>query len=235
MARLLKILLIIEVVVGLCLSLAVLMVSRENWGIIYILFLYACSQLPLVLLGLWALLFRPRHRATAAWLCVLPFAFLILPLMLRTAMGEPISSRTLLASTLIVILGLTLLAFVRPRTVAARLPATLLQGKPQNIVLLALLGAGWCIAVALLLKAGPALLDTSSGQGSPGMGAAMLLVLGIGWLTGLACFSVLVAAWGWVGLRGASESAQPKLHIAQLLLASPGLLIGLAALWRVTS
>ena len=235
MARLLKIVLIIEVVLGLCLGLAVLTVSRENWGIIYILFLYACSQLPLVLLGLWALLFRPQHRATAAWLCVLPFSFLILPLMLRTAMGEPVSSRTLLASTLIVVLGLTLLAFVRPRTAAARLPAALLHGKPQNIVLLALLGLGWCIAIALLLKTGPALLDTSSGQGSPGMGAAVLLVISIGWLTGLACFSLLVATWGWVGLRGTTESAQPKLHIAQLVLASPGLLIGIAALWRVVT
>tara|TARA_R110002049_G_scaffold54869_19_gene152387 strand:- start:705 stop:1412 length:708 start_codon:yes stop_codon:yes gene_type:complete len=235
MGRLLKIVLILEVVLGLCLSVAVLTASRENWGIIYLLFLYACSQLPLVLLGLWALLFRSQLRATAAWVSALPFVFLFLPLLLRTAMGEPISSRVLLAAALTAALGLSVLAFARPQAVAARLPTALLQSKTQNVVLLALLGAGWCVAIALFLKTGPALLDTSSGQGSPGMGGAMLLIISLGWLAGLACLSLFVAAWGWVGLRGTTRSAQTKLHIAQLVLASPGLLIGIAALWSVAT
>lgn len=231
-AGFLRILRVLEIVLGTCLALAVLMASNENWGIIYIVFIFACINAPLVLVGLWALVFRPALRRLAVWVVLLPAAFLVIPVFARTAMGNPLDARLLLFAGLAAVASALLLALARPGRVAVRLPSSLFRSKVWNVLLLAPLVTGWLLAVTAIIRTGPALLDTSSGQGSPGMGSAMMLIMTTVWLGGLALLSLFIATWAWLGLFGSVVGVQRKLHVAQLALAGPGLLIGvLFLLW----
>lgn len=223
----------LEVALGVCLTLAVLLVSNENWGILYLLVIFVWINALPVLIGLWALIFRPALRRLAAWVTLLPVAFLVVPMTIRTAMGNPVDSRVLLFLGIAVGVAVLLLTLISPQSVAARLPAALFRSRAWNVLLLALQVLGGLLALAAVAAAGPALLDTSSGQGSPGMGGATLLIMTVGWFIGVALTSVSIAAWSWLGLHGCVEGALRKLHIAQLVVASPGLLIAALFLFKL--
>jgi len=76
---------------------------------------------------------------------------------------------------------------------------------------------------------------SGGGQGSPGMGVAVVLVGVAMYCVGLGATSVIAAFLGWLGLCGGVDGAQKKLHITQLVVAAPGVLLGSATLaWLVS-
>jgi len=74
--------------------------------------------------------------------------------------------------------------------------------------------------------------EPGAGQGSPGMASANLIAGAALYCVGDGAASLLMGTFGWLGLRGGVKGAQRKLHIAEIVIGSPGVLLaGLTVAW----
>ncbi|HNP34679.1 MAG TPA: hypothetical protein PKK10_02395 [Woeseiaceae bacterium] len=226
MARFLAVVRIVELLLGTCLALAVLTVANDNWGIVGIALYFIVINAPLALLGLWALIFRAPLRRVALWVTILPVAFLVIPMWIRSTMDGPISTDFLLGLCGIAVFAALGWACLRPRAVAELLPAGLFRSRPWNILMVLVPIAGWLPPIVTLAVTRPAFNDTASGQGSPGMGVAMVIIAASAYMIFVSLASLLTAIWAWLGLRGAIEGTLRRLHWSQLLVAMPGIAAG---------
>jgi hypothetical protein len=225
----------LELLLGTGLALRVLMAGNSDLGALYLLVLFAASNLPFMLIALWAAVFRPQLRRKALWVLVLPVAFVVLPLALRTSLGAAVPVAAVLAIIGLAVLGLVVWAVVRPRAAARRVPSGLFRSRLLNAALIGMIVAAWLLPAVLLALAGGVTIDTSTGQGSPGMAAAYMVLLAAVYAMLVGAASCVAGVWGWLGYRGGVDGAQRSLHFWQMLSASPGILVaGLVLAWLRT-
>ena len=62
------------------------------------------------------------------------------------------------------------------------------------------------------------------------MGVAVLFLMAATYFIGVGIFSLLTSMHAWLGLRGGVENASRGLHITQLVLGIPGILLGVAVI-----
>jgi len=217
----------LEYLTGIFLAAIILTADNNNWGILAIILLYVALNGVFLVVALWALVFRPGQRIAALKVLLLPFAFLVVPLLVRDVIGGPVSAEfiyTVLALLMVSGIGWVIL---RPAQAAEYMPVGLLRSRPFNCSLLILLALGWVlpvIAIAYIVGQGGGI---GGGQGSPGMGTAYILILFALYFIGLGVVSLLIALWGWLGLRTNSAVSERKFHVWQLVAATPGLLMGI--------
>lgn len=201
------------------------------------LFIFALQAVGFVI-GAWAYWRRPAMRGIALWLLGLPFVFFFLPDLLIAIGGGPLTSAGVAAMLLSVLAVVLAACFVMPRKVAGILPAFLFRSRFINTLILAGPLLGWLFAVGVLIWLFGVEAEATSralSRDATGYGRGASIVIGAIYLVGLGGTSLLVAAWAWLGLRGGIDGACRRLNVAQMLVASPGLLIGLAALYLMFS
>lgn len=171
-----------------------------------------------------------RRRATIAM--VLPFIGGFAPWLLRLLSGGPVDEEFVWRLAAVVTVGLAVVALLRPRATAQRLPHVLFRSRGFNRAVTGTLIVGWGLLLVVggwfLTDAGQAVLYRTD-RGSTGMAAAYLVIGISAYLLLLGAASLLTAAWGWLGLAGGVEGARRHLHIAQLAGAVPGILAAAAA------
>ena len=233
MHKALKIIVGIQVVLGTIWTLSLMTVERTSWANVYLFFYTYPFHFIFFLVGAWAF-FRHRNlRRLAAWVMALPIGLLFLPGLIRGIAGGPVGADS--AARLMFVLGILALIFaaVRPKQVTKWVPDFFYQSRGWNgfVVLLQLIG--W--ATPFLLVAAVASDGSSSSSGSsPGMGVAVLFLMAATYFIGVGIFSLLTSMHAWLGLRGGVENASRGLHITQLVLGIPGILLGVAVIgWVV--
>ena len=224
MHRVLNIVLFIQVLLGSAWTLTIASVpGRGDFGMLPLFLLTYLVLLLGMLVGIWAFWRHPPLRRKAAWVIAMPFVFWFLPPALKTLAGGHLSGDELAAVALF-IAGATLLAcLVAPARVAGLLPGVLFRSPVFNGLLVFGLVCGWLFPVFVIAWLGS---DSSgSSQSDTGYALAYAVILGALYLVGFGAGSLLVASWAWLGLRGTVAEACRKLHITQLVLAVPGVLL----------
>lgn len=232
MARTLSIFRFIELLLGIPLALQVLTLDSDNWGILYLLVIYAGIAAVFFLPALWAFFFRRELRRKAVWVMSLPVGLVVLPVMARNAMAEPLSMTVVLGVLAILAALLLAWAVLQPRKAGERLPRFFFRSRALNALIVCGLALGWITPVAALAYTGYFGNAAHTEQGSPGMGLATVITLFAIYLVALGMASVFAGIWGWIGFRSEIAGAQRALHAWQMGLAVPGLVVGvLVWLW----
>ena len=172
-------------------------------------------------------------RKIAAWVMALPLVFLFLPGLLKTLFGGPVSDQRVIGFLAIAALALLVVMIVQPKRASGWMPAFVYRSGWFNGLIVFAQVLGWMVPVALIafLASGE---SSGSGGSSPGMGVAVLFVGGAVYIVGTGALSLLATVHGWLGLRSGIEDASRKLHVTQLVLGIPPILLAFPVLgWLV--
>jgi hypothetical protein len=232
MSRALSLFRFIELLLGVPLALRMLMTSNNDWGILYLLVLYVAISAVFFAIALWAWFYRRELRRTAVWVMLLPVGLVVLPVVVRNLAAGPLSATLVLGLLAVVVIVVLVWAIANPRDAGQRLPLFLFRSRALNFLIVFGLALAWIAPFGMLavLKHGSNV--THSEQGSPGMGLAYVIALFAFYFLALGASSVFTAIWGWIGFRSELVGAQRTLHMWQMAMALPGLVIGaLAWLW----
>ena len=87
MSKALTVILLLQVVLGTIWTLPQLTGASNDWMVVYLfLFVYPLCAV-FFLVGAWAMWRHPQTRRKAAWVMLLPIAFLFLPAWIKTIAG----------------------------------------------------------------------------------------------------------------------------------------------------
>ncbi len=231
MTRAVNIVLGVEVALGLLWTLAAATAQGAGGlaavGVFFVV--YAVFAVAAVF-ALWILWQHPPLRPRAGWILALPVVFWFLPGVFRSMAGGVVGSQQVVVLMLVTLVLALVLAWLFPRRAAIVLPRFLVSSRVFNWLVFLAIPAGWAFLIVVV-----ALVSTSSGSSSSsGTAVAYAIVLAALYLVGLGVGSFGVSTWAWLSLRGGFENAPRKLNIAQLCVATPGVVAGLlVAGWLV--
>ena len=229
MHKALKIIFGIQVVLGLIWTLSLMTVERTSWANVYLFFYTYPFHFIFFLVGVFAF-FRHRDlRRLAGWVMLLPIVLLFVPGMIRGIAGGPVGPDSAVRLVFVLcVLGLVY-AIVRPKQVTRWIPDFFYQSRGWNVFVLLLQLIGWAAPFVLVAAIASDGAGRSSGS-SPGMGVAVLFVMAATYFVGVGILSLITSIHAWLGLRGGVENASRGLHITQLVLGIPGILLGIAVI-----
>ncbi len=233
MRRTLQIIFTIEVLLGIFWT-GVAAMAQGAGGLAAVFWLFVIYALfaVFVLVAAWAIWKHPEQRKLAGWIMVLPIVFWFLPMVVRAMAGGVLSTKQLSGMAGLVLIAAVAGCWLFPRKAATIVPQMLVRSRLFNwLILLAVVG-GWAFLVAVIAF----LANGSSSSSSSGdMGLAYGIVLGAMYLVGLGVASFGASTWAWVSLRGGVETPTRRLNIAQVVVAMPGVLIGILAITWLAS
>ncbi len=230
MPRLFKIALVLQIGSGALWTLALAMIEgRGGLGVLYIFVPVFSIQAICLIIGLWNYWRYPDRRRHARWLIALPVVFWFLPGIVKTMAGGHLTTGGLV-TLLWIAVAITLCAsLAMPRKVAGLFPDFMFRSRVLNSLILAGPVCGWLVLAGILLWLFGVGGDESSGavrRDSSANSAAYFMVAAAAYLIALGVSSLLCGMWAWLGLRSGIEGACRKLNVTQIVVASPGLLIG---------
>jgi len=228
----LKIILGTQIVLGVVWTiLAAMAQGAGGLAVVGLFFIVYALFAAFFLFAAWAWWKHPDEQRLAGWIMALPFVFWFAPVWIRSMAGGVLSQNQFIGFLLILLLAAIAACWIFPRKAARLVPSFLVRSKLFNsLILLGVIG-GWLFIVFVVLylahapKSGPS--DTDSG-----MALAYAIVLAAMYLIWLGVASFGASTWAWLSLRGGFEATTRKLNIAQLVVATPGILLGvLVAVW----
>ena len=183
------------------------------------------------LFAAWAWFKYPDQQRLAGWIMLLPIVVWFAPIVVRSMSGGVLSQQQLLSLILLLLVAAIGTCWIFPRRAAALVPDVLVRSRLFNwLILLGMIG-GWLfmIFVVLYFANSP---TASSSSTDTGMALAYAIILAAIYLIWLGIASFGASTWAWLSLRGGFEATARKLNIAQLVVATPGVLLGvLVAVW----
>lgn len=230
MTRALKTVLGAELIVGVFWTVLAAMAHGAGGLAVFGLFLFVYAlYATFFVFAAWVYWKYPGERKIAGWIMALPILFWFLPMIIRSMAGGVLSTPQLVQALLVFTAVALLICWIAPRKAAVAVPKFLLQSRLFNWTVILAVIAGWLLFVVVLLYVAGTKSPSTSGTGE---GLALALVLAAIYLFWLGVGSLGAATWAWLSLRGGIRNATRKLNIAQLVVAVPGVLIGiLVALW----
>lgn len=185
-----------------------------------------------LLVGGWVHWRHPAERKISRWVLLLPFVFWLLPGLLKALAGGQLTSAMLWVGLAGLAAGIVVASILVPQKIAGKLPAFLFRSRFFNTVILIGPLLGWAVFIGALIVAfgldGHSSARTLSGNGT-GYGLASAIVIAAIYLITLGGGSLCCGTWAWLGLHSGIDGACRKLNIAQLVIATPGLLVGAIA------
>ncbi|MEO1203883.1 MAG: hypothetical protein AAFX10_14335 [Pseudomonadota bacterium] len=230
----LTIALLIQLVSGLVWTLAVAGTpGRGDFGLLALLLLVYACQLPGVLLGAWSLWRHPELRVRAGLSVASPVVFWFLPGIVKALSGGHLDAAEAMSVGLALLGALLAASVIAPRRVAAQVPAFLFRSNWFNGLLLTLNVLAWVAVIAVVFLVVSGALGSPSG--STGYALASAIVLAAVFLIGMGAGSLLLFAWALLSLRSGVDGACRRLNVAQLIVATPSMLLGMTALLFLAS
>ena len=229
MTQALKIVLGIEIALGLVWVLVASMAHGSGGlGAIGVMLIVYAMFAIFFLLAAWACWRHPLERRRAVWIMVLPFAFWVAPVLIRELAGDYLSTEQLVAAVTFVALVLLGTSWFMPKRIAGVIPDGLIRSRIFNwLILLSIIGGWLCF---ILVVGYVAAADTSSTTGGTTHGIAIMLAAV--YLIWLGVGSFVTATWAWICLRSEVANRSFRLSIAQLICATPGVIVGIVvAAW----
>ena len=230
MTRALKIILGVEVVLGLLWTIIAAMAHGAGGlgAVAFFLIIYAVFAV-FFIFAAWVYWKRPDERKRAGWIMLLPIVFWFVPLTIRSMAGGYLSSQQL--SIMLLVLGVIAVAacWVLPRKAAALIPDFLVRSKLFNWLLIVAVIAGWLFFVGVIVYV---LNEDVPGSTTTGTAIAYALIFAAMYLIFQGVGGFVVSTWAWLCLRGGFEKTTRGLNITQLVVSVPGVLIGIVvAVW----
>ena len=228
----LKIILGAEIVLGIVWTIAAAMAhGAGGLAVVGLFFIVYALFAAFFLFATWVCLAYENERGIAGWIMALPFVFWFAPVVIRSLSGGFMSQDQFVGLLFLLTVAAMATCWIFPRRAARLVPNFLVRSKLFNSLILAGVVCGWLFIVFVVLylanapRSGPS--DTDSG-----MALAYVIVLAAMYLIGLGVASFSASTWAWLSLRGGFEATTRKLNIAQLVVAAPGILLGvLVAVW----
>lgn len=230
MNRALRIVLGVEIALGVLWTVAAAMAQGAGGlGAVGIFFFVYAVYAAFFLFAAWVFWRQPDRRRIAGWIMALPFMFWFLPVVIRSMAGGVLSPQQLYGTLLFLLVAAIGSCWVAPRRASAFIPAFLFRSKLFNwLIILAVVG-GWVFLVWAVSYVASSNSRSTSGTGE---GVGMAIVLAAIYLVWLGVGSFGASTWAWVSLRGGIEKVTRKLNIVQLVVAAPGVMLGIAvAVW----
>ena len=198
-------------------------------AVVGLFFLVYALYAAFFLFAAWAFWKYPGQRKIAAWIMVLPILFWFLPLMIRSMSGGVLSAEQFVITCLVLLVAALAVCWFAPRRAAILFPGFLVRSRLFNWLVLLSLVAGWLFLVLVVAYVASADEPRSTDLGE---GLALAIIMAAIYLMWLGVGSFGAATWAWVSLRSGIEKTTRKLNIAQLVVATPGVLLGIAvAFW----
>ena len=232
-SKLIRAALFLQIVSGVFWTLTMAMMSGQGGLEVLGLFLLVFAlQAICLLIGGWVHWRYPSERKIARWVLLLPFIFWFLPGVIKTLAGGQLSSALLWLSLSVVAAAILLACILVPQKVAGKLPQFLFRSRLFNSVVLIGPLLGWIVFIGALFVVfgvdGQSFSKALNGNGT-GYGLASAILIAALYLLVLGGGSLCSGIWGWVGLHSGVDDACRRLNIAQLVLATPGLLVAAIA------
>lgn len=230
MTRALKIVLGIEVTLGLTWTLTAAMAhGAGGLAAVGVFFMVYAIFAAMVLFAAWVFWKYPAERRRAAWIMLLPILFWFAPLLIRPLAGDYLSSQQLGVLLLLGALVLIALCWIMPKRITRYVPDGLIRSRLFNwLILLAVVG-GWLFFIFVV---GYVATEDRSSMSTGGEALAFAIILAALYLIWLGVGSFVAATWAWLCLRSDTPGKSRKLGIAQLVISLPGVLLGVAvAVW----
>lgn len=225
MRILLNIIIGAQVVLGLWWTVPLLF-HEGDFSTLAVLFVSAIANAVFLLVAAWTMWKHPDLRRRAGVIIAMPFIMYLAPYIIKGVFGGPMTgSRGRNALILFGALAATACLFF-PARIATLLPKGLLQSRALNWLLIVATAIAWVFPVAIV--AWHAAGNGGSSTSGTALGYAIVYLAIYVVLVGGA--SILMMLWAWVGLRSGPENPSRKLHVAQLVMGSPSVLLGLLVL-----
>ncbi len=233
MSRALRIIFVTELVLGGIWTLYASMASGAGGLAVIYLFLIVYPVFAIFfLVAAWAYWKHPDERRRAAWIMALPVIFWFLPGIIRKLAGGVLSEQEFLYFLGALVAAFFATCFIAPRKAVALVPDFLLRSRLFNALIFIAVLLGWLVLAGIILYVGSG--KGGGYQGDTGYGLGLAIVIAAFYLVGLGVGSFVASAWAWLGLRGGVEDTPRKWHIAQIVIALPGVAIGVIVLsWLV--
>ena len=223
MQKALKIIVSFQIVLGAFWTLYLIPVERTDLAHLFLFFYIYPFHLIFFLVGAWAFFRHKTLRKLAGCVMALPFLFLFLPGSIRGIAGGPVDADSAVLMTLVLAVSALIYAVVRPEKVTQWIPGFFYRSRGWNIFVVLLQLVGWAAPVIVLAVI---VSEAPSRPSGSGMGLAVLMMMVATYLVTLGIWSSITSVHAWLGLRGGVEDASRRLHITQLVLGIPGILLG---------
>ncbi|MGI9233251.1 MAG: hypothetical protein ACR2RD_06435 [Woeseiaceae bacterium] len=230
MKRALKVIFWVEIVLGVLWTILAAMAQGAGGLAVFGLFLLVYGvYAAFFLFAAWVYWTYVDCRRSAGWIMVLPILFWFAPLVIRSLAGGVLTNQQFVVLLIVLMIIAIGVCWVAPRRAATIVPGFLLRSRLFNwLILLSMIG-GWAFFVFVLWYVAN---GDSSSTSTSGTAVAYAIVLAAIYLIWLGFGSFGASTWAWVSLRGGVETTTRKLNVAQLVFATPGVLIGISvAVW----
>lgn len=217
----LNIILGLQVLLGAWWTLPLLM-HDGNFSTLYILFVALLANAAFFLVAGWAMWKHPPLRRRAGVVLALPFLLYVLPWLIKAVAGGPLTGSRGLGAILLILAGVLCFCVFFPRSAFRLLPRGLVQSRFLNWLIIIALTVAWILPIA-----GIAYLGSGSGGSSSANALGYAIYYFAFYTVLVGAGALIVMTWGWIGFRGDVDNPSRRLHIAQLVMASPSLAIGL--------
>lgn len=222
MTTLLNIVIGIQVLLGLWWTVPLLF-HDGTFSTLYVFFLSAIANGAFLLVAAWAMWKHPQLRRRAAIVMALPFALYLLPFLLKFIAGGPFTGERGLSAVAVLAVALLGSCIFFPQRVFRLLPRGLVRSRFLNWLIIIGMVAAWLVPIALIIW----IAAGDSGGSSSGTAVAYAIYYFALYTVAVGAGALLIMAWGWIGVRGDRDNPSRNLHIAQLVMGSPSLVIGL--------
>ena len=226
---------LLNIIIGLQVLLGIwwtvpLLFHEGDFSTLYVFFVSAIANIVFFLIAAFAMWKYPDLRRRAGVVMALPLVMYFLPYIIKGVFGGPMTGER--GRGALILIGALIVAacIFFPKRVFSILPGKFVQNRFVNwLLILGMLGA-WLFPIAIIIWLG---MDNSGGSSS-GTAVAYAIVYFAIYIVIVGAAALGMMLWGWVGLRGNAENPSRKLHIAQLVMGSPSVVLGVLTLgWLI--
>lgn len=228
MSKWLTIIFAAQLILGAIWTLPQLFLDNSSLAILMLFFYTYPFHLVFFFIAAWAMWKHPQSRNKAIRIMLLPIGFLFLPFGIKFIVGGPLSDNSAVVVAVLAAAACLGAGIVFPERTVRVLPDRMFQSRGFNLLIVGSMVLAWLfpVAVTILLLQQGSLSPTGGGQGSPGMELAYVLIAGALYVIAVGGASLFTLVFGWLGLRGGVADAQRNLHVTQIVVGAPGVILG---------
>lgn len=197
-----------------------------DFSTLYLLVISVAANGVFFLVAAWAMWKHQELRRRAAVVMILPVALYLFPFVVKAVFGGPLTGARLNLALGLVGGAILFVCLAFPKKVFELLPGMLVRSRFLNWLLIVVMAAAWIFPIAVVIH----LATSESGGSSSGTAVAYAVILLAQYIIMVGAAALALMLWAWVGLRGTNNRPSRKLHIAQLVMGFPSLVLGIMTL-----
>ena len=200
-----------------------LLMHDGNFATLHILFISLVANAAFYLVAGWAMWKHPPLRRRAGVVLGLPVLLYVLPWLIKAIAGGPLTGSKGLGAILLILAGLLGFCVFFPRRAFRLVPRSLIQSRFLNWLIIIAMILAWILPIAGIVWLG----SGNGGSSSSENAVAYAIYYFVFYMVLVGAGALVIMTWGWIGFRGDVDNPSRRLHIAQLVIGLPSLVVGL--------